>query len=421
MIGTGGHWRCAVSLAVVVGVALLLAGCGKSKDEGAGADAKAKSGKKGQVERAKGATAEADEPESKQDDAAEPVEMKKEFVNSVGMQMVLIPAGEFQMGSTSEHAFWKEKPIHTVTITKPFYMGATEVTQKQYEAVMGQNPCRTKGINLPVERVRWHDAVEFCKQLSAQEGTTYRLPTEAQWEYACRAGTTTEFCFGDAESALGDYAWYDGNQGDREIEELCHAVAQKKSNAWGLYDMHGNVFEWCQDWYSESYYENSPERDPRGPADGESRVWRGGTSESEASHCRSAFRDAAAPTAQLYCVGFRVLCLAPGRGSRMDPHAERTPDIDQVKADLIGQRMGNMLTSGWKFASLSEFEEVVIVSENKTANILEYNLGMTLKDVRTGTRHCAEAIVVYRKSDDKWNFVSVSQKSIEKAHERKKR
>ena len=152
-----------------------------------------------------------------------------------------------------------------------------EVTQEQYERVMGKNPSRFKGPQLPVERVSWKAAVSFCTKLSAfpeeqAAGRTYRLPTEAEWEYACRAGSTTDFCFGDAEWGLDDYAWYEDNSDHRT-----HPVGQKRPNAWGLYDMHGNVWEWCADWHDEAYYEASPVDDPQGPATGVDRVGRGGS------------------------------------------------------------------------------------------------------------------------------------------------
>jgi formylglycine-generating enzyme required for sulfatase activity len=155
--------------------------------------------------------------------------------NSISMKLVWIAPGEFKMGSNDGEDF--EKPLHTVKITKGFYMGAFEVTQGQYQQVMGTNPSYFKGANLPVEQVSWDDAVEFCKKLSQKEGKTYRLPTEAEWEYACRAGTTTKFSFGDDESQLGEYAWYGKNSGMKT-----HPVGKKKPNAWGLFDMHGNVW-----------------------------------------------------------------------------------------------------------------------------------------------------------------------------------
>ena len=178
-------------------------------------------------------------------------------------------------------------------ITKPFYLGKYLVTQEQWEAVMGNNPSRFKGPKNPVETVSWDDCQQFLDKLNAKVGVRggkFQLPTEAQWEYACRAGSTTTYCFGDDESGLGEYAWYATNSGGRT-----HPVGEKKPNAWGLYDMHGNVWEWCQDWYDGSYYANSPTDDPTGPTTGSSRVFRGGSWRERARGCRSALRVASCP------------------------------------------------------------------------------------------------------------------------------
>jgi formylglycine-generating enzyme required for sulfatase activity len=193
------------------------------------------------------------------------------------MQLVLIPTGEFLMGSPQDHteAHDWEKPQHTVRITKPFYLGVTEVTQEQYERVTGQNRSHFKGDpQRPVDLVSWEDAVAFSRKLSEKEGQTYRLPTEAEWEYACRAGTQTRFGFGDDYKDLGEYAWYYGNS-----RGATHPVGRKKPNAWGLFDMYGNVGEWCADQYDPKYYESSPQDDPPGPTGGANpvnRVHRGG-------------------------------------------------------------------------------------------------------------------------------------------------
>jgi formylglycine-generating enzyme required for sulfatase activity len=225
------------------------------------------------------------------------------ITNSIGMKFVLIQAGEFQMGSPDNEKDRQsdEGPQHKVKITKPFYMQTTEVTQAQWKAVMGNNPSNFKGDDLPVERVCWEDAQEFIKKLSTKEGLKYRLPTEAEWEYSCRAGSTTRFCFGDDESKLGDYAWYDKNSGNKT-----HPVGTKKPNAWGLYDMHGNVWEWCQDWYDENYYKNSPAEDPQGPANGEFRVLRGGCWYNYVRLCRSAYRLRDVPSLRFYYDGCRL-------------------------------------------------------------------------------------------------------------------
>jgi formylglycine-generating enzyme required for sulfatase activity len=209
-------------------------------------------------------------------------------LNSIGMKFVHIPAGEFMMGSPSDEKGRDndEGPVHSIKISKGFWMGIYEVTQAQYQAIMGSNPSTYRGDNLPVVFVSWNDATEFCKRLSDKENVTYRLPTEAEWEYACRAGTRTRFSFGDNDSSLEEYAWYFHN-GCFSI----HPVGQKKPNAFGLYDMHGNVWEWCQDWYSSDYYTNSPNVDPQGPDRGSSRVLRGGSWFFFARYCRSANRN----------------------------------------------------------------------------------------------------------------------------------
>lgn len=230
-----------------------------------------------------------------------------EVTNSIGIKLAFIPAGEFQMGSpeSDSDAYDIEKPQHTVRITKPFCLGVTEVMQEQYERVMGSNPSKFKGAQLPVEQVSWEDAVEFCRKLSelpAERGAgrVYRLPTEAEWEYACRAGSTTKWSFGDSESSLADYAWYDSNAGSKT-----NPVGQKKGNAWGLYDMHGNVWEWCSDWWKRDYTTTAVS-DPTGPATGSIRVYRGGGWLITARFCRSADRDGLQPLDRGYFLGFRV-------------------------------------------------------------------------------------------------------------------
>ena len=229
-----------------------------------------------------------------------------EFENSIGIKLRLIPAGEFLMGSpdSDSDARDNEKPQHTVRITKPFYLGVTEVTQEQYERMIGTNPSRFKGAQLPVENVSWEVAVEFCRKLSElpaerSAGRVYRLPTEAEWEYACGAGSTTAYYFGDDDSMLGKYAWYARNSGGQT-----HPVGQKKPNGWGLYDMHGNVREWCSDWFEE--YTSAAEDDPTGATAGSSRVIRGGSWGSFAGFCRSASRFWGQPSFRYYDLGFRL-------------------------------------------------------------------------------------------------------------------
>jgi formylglycine-generating enzyme required for sulfatase activity len=271
----------------------------------------------------------------------------KVLTNSVGMKLALIPAGKFLMGSPSTE---KERDDterqHAVEITKPFYLGVYEVTQREYEKLMGkrnergkQNPWnygahfdagRGGGPDHPMEQVKWGQAVEFCNRLSAlaeekRAGRRYRLPTEAEWEYACRAGTKTAFHFGDTLSAdeanfNGNYPY--GSAAKGPYLRKTAKVGSYKPNAWGLYDMHGNVAEWCSDWYDPNYYKDSPKADPTGPEKGVLatdykdfyRVIRGGCWLDEARGCRSAYRFRAMPHEPYRLIGLRVVCEVRGEG-----------------------------------------------------------------------------------------------------------
>jgi formylglycine-generating enzyme required for sulfatase activity len=222
-----------------------------------------------------------------------------------------IPAGTFTMGSPeSEAGREDDESQHQVTISKPFYMQTTEVTQGQWKAVMDTEPWKGKqyvkeGPNYAASWVSWDKAVAYCRKLSEKEGKTYRLPTEAEWEYACRAGTETRWSFGDDGKELGDYAWYDKNAHDIG-ERYPHQVGLKKPNAFGLYDMHGNVYEWCHDYFEEDYYKQSPAKDPTGPVTGSSRVFRGGSLGLLWDHARSAYRGGSI-TDRWPARGFRVV------------------------------------------------------------------------------------------------------------------
>jgi len=221
----------------------------------------------------------------------------------VTLKLVLIPAGKFLMGSPSEEAGRSEEegPQREVAISRPFYMGAYEVTQGQYAVIMGSNPSRFKGAAKPVEMVSWDDAVEFCARLSERTGKKVTLPTEAQWEYACRAGSKTRFCFGNDEKQLEAYARY-GQSGEAGTV----SVGLGKPNAWGLYDMHGNVTEWCFDWYAGSYG-GAPSVDPTGPNSGQLRVIRGGCWGNTPEDCRAAARKGFASDGRNPYRGFRVV------------------------------------------------------------------------------------------------------------------
>jgi len=213
-----------------------------------------------------------------------------EHVNSVQMEFVLIPSGTFSMGSKDhEEGSSKEKPRHNVRISKSFYLGKFEVTQKQWQAVMGvEHPSNFLSPNRPVDEVSWNDVQRFIQKLNEVEKVhSYRLPTEAEWEYAARAGSEAAFSFGDisADEQLRKYAWYEAN-----AEKQSHPVGILQPNVWGLYDMYGNVSEWVQDLYDRNYYSISPEVDPKGPVIGKKRVVRGGSWIHQVYSCRSAFR-----------------------------------------------------------------------------------------------------------------------------------
>jgi formylglycine-generating enzyme required for sulfatase activity len=230
--------------------------------------------------------------------------------------MVRIQGGAFMMGSpASEAGRWDDEgPQHRVTVGS-FYMGKYEVTQKEWVEVMGTNPSRFKGDNLPVDSVSWYMVIEYCNKRSIKEGLTpaytvsgttvtwnrnangYRLPTEAEWEYACRAGTTTPYSSGSSVDAAG---WSSGNSGG-----TTHPVGTKQANPWGLYDMHGNVWEWCWDWYGD--YGTAAQTDPTGAASGTYRVFRGGCWVDDAQYLRSAYRYSDSPSIRSSYLDFRLV------------------------------------------------------------------------------------------------------------------
>ncbi|MFA4985434.1 MAG: formylglycine-generating enzyme family protein [Candidatus Brocadiia bacterium] len=271
--------------------------------------------------------------------------------------LVSIDTGAFQMGSGKGDR--DTTPVHLVNITHKFQMGATEVTQAQYSAVMNANPSSFVGNDLPVENVRWNEAVEFCRKLTESErakgnipeGMEYRLPTESEWEYCCRAGTTTEFCCGDDAKLLGEFAWLDTNS-----DEKTHAAGTKKPNAWGLYDMHGNVWEWCLDWYAE--YQPNEQTDPVGPGAGEFRVMRGGYWKLSASDSRSAVRSGASPGYRgSGCGGFRIVLA-----SRLDLEEARKAEetrrknaiqnwFDNAPLRLVAVPAGTFEMGAWRYLS----------------------------------------------------------------------
>jgi formylglycine-generating enzyme required for sulfatase activity len=249
-----------------------------------------------------------------------PAPLAKQITNSTGMKLVLIPPGKFIMGSPRTEIGRRhdidDEHAHEVEITKPFYLGQYEVKVGEFTAFVTATGYRTEGEKArdgngtwrnpgftqtprhPVVGVTWNDALSFCEWLSEQEGKTYRLPTEAEWEYSCRAGAQTRFSSGNDEASLKKVAHYVGSR-----------PQTVQPNAFALYDMHGNVWEWCQDWYDKDYYRNSPKLDPQGPVTGTFRVMRGGSYYNEARHCRAAYRDCHPASRRTNAVGFRVVCV----------------------------------------------------------------------------------------------------------------
>ena len=246
--------------------------------------------------------------ETPNESAGAPGEVKGE----AGAEMVLLEAGRFTMGDEKEI----DATPHEVAVSS-FYIDKYPVTQEQYKKVMTENPSRWKGDKNPVEQVRWSDAVKYCNARSLVEGLQpcydlntwecnfeangYRLPTEAEWEYACRAGSKTTYFFGNDSSKISDYAWVDSNAGGKPRQ-----VGQKKPNPWGLYDMCGNVWEWCNDFYQVDYYQESPDENPRGPETGETKVVRGGAWKFSADSSRSGYRYNEDPGYSDVCFGYDI-------------------------------------------------------------------------------------------------------------------
>ena len=237
-----------------------------------------------------------------------PRELKIDLGQGVFLEMVLIPAGEFDMGSpVLEKGRREDEPFHRVRISRPFHMGKYEVTQAQWLLVMGENPSKFKVMGNPVETVSWEDCQKFLVKLGQLvKDRKFRLPTEAEWEYACRAGTATRFYFGDNDADLGNYAWFSGNSGSQT-----RPVGSKRPNPWGLYDMHGNVWEWCADWYGKYEFPvGGVVIDPVGPGGGETRVLRGGSWNYTPDNCRAANRYSYSPDYRL--THSRVACSVVG-------------------------------------------------------------------------------------------------------------
>ena len=222
-------------------------------------------------------------------------------VNGVSFEMVRVEGGTFRMGATAEQedeAWDDEMPVHSVTLSS-YYIGKTEVTQALWQAVVGSNPSRSRGADLPVENVSWDDCQEFIRKLNALTGQHFRLPTEAEWEFACRGGNNSRGYKYSGSNNLGSVAWYDGNSGNRT-----HSVATKSSNELGIYDMSGNVWEWCADWYGD--YSSGAQTNPRGPLSGLLRVIRGGCWDYGVGGCRSSCRGSNNLAGRYISVGLRL-------------------------------------------------------------------------------------------------------------------
>ncbi len=229
----------------------------------------------------------------------------KQFKDPVtGMEFVFVKGGCFEMGDTFGDGYSYEKPVHDVCVSD-FYMGKYEVTQGQWEVIMGDNPSYFKncGDNCPVENVSWYEVQEFIERLNSKSGKKYRLPTEAEWEYAARSGGKREKYAGtNSDADLGSYAWYIMNSGSKT-----HPVGQKQPNGLGLYDMSGNVWEWVSDRYDQNYYKNSPRNNPKGPSSGSYRVLRGGSWSGVPNAIRASYRFDINPSTRNYNYGFRLL------------------------------------------------------------------------------------------------------------------
>ena len=279
-------------LLVLVGAATLITSCSKGKEPQAKEETA--SVKVASVPKKKDIT----EGPTKKDSYG-----KEEMIDlgkGIKLEMVLIPAGKFMMGSPKSEegrSGFNDEKQHEVTLTKLFYIGKHEVTQEQWESVMGKNPSTTKGAKLPVTNVSWEDCQEFIKKLNKKTDGGYRLPTEGEWEFACRAGTTTAYSFGDKITPK------DANYVGSEIGKPV-AIGSYKPNSFGLYDIHGNVWEWCEDWYGD--YPAGAVTDPKGPAKGECRVLRGGSFYLLGSVARSSGRYYYSPTVRGTDYGFRL-------------------------------------------------------------------------------------------------------------------
>ncbi|MDF1845304.1 MAG: SUMF1/EgtB/PvdO family nonheme iron enzyme [Rubripirellula sp.] len=320
-----------------------------------------------------------------------------EVTNSIGMKLRVIPPGTFMMGS--EDGQNHEEPVHQVTLTKPILLGVHEVTQAEYQTVMGVNPSEFKGLQNPVEKVSWNDASEFCRSLSSlsgekRAGRVYRLPTEAEWEFVCRAGTTTTYSFGDDESLLSRYAW------SKDSSDLkTHRVATKLTNPFGLSDLHGNVWEWCQDWYGD--YPDGSVTNPIG-ASGASRVLRGGSWAFTAVDCRSAYRGRGGPLFRSSSSGFRVACVPSATASTEIAASPPMKSGEEVESDAVAPPNIPEPANGGPAPAVAPFDsgqakkhQEAWAKHLKVDVEVTNSIGMTLRVIPAGTFRMGEGKTVH--------------------------
>ncbi|MBE6193211.1 MAG: PEGA domain-containing protein [Rikenellaceae bacterium] len=291
--------------------------------------------------------------------AQAPSTPSSDSANFGDIEMVFVKGGTFTMGATSEQgsdAYSDEKPTHSVTLSD-YYIGKYEVTQAQWRAVMGNNPSRFKGDNLPVERVSWDDIQEFITKLNAQTGKNFRLPTEAEWEYAARGGNQSKGYKYSGSNTLGDVVWYDDNSSSKT-----HSVGQKQPNELGIYDMSGNVWEWCSDWYGS--YSSSLQTNPMGPSGGSDRVLRGGSWLNDARDCRVSIRDSVTPDSRLSDYGFRLVC-SPDLNT-----AKSTAVASTTKTYKVGDYYNDGVKEGVVFEVSADGRHGKIVSMKQSAEYL---------------------------------------------------
>jgi acetoin utilization deacetylase AcuC-like enzyme/formylglycine-generating enzyme required for sulfatase activity len=325
----------------------------------------------------------------------EPVNAPKVITTKSGIEMVVIPAGWFQMGSNKNAD--DEKPAHKVWISS-FMMDRYEVPQKEFRKHEISDPSHFKDPNNPLNQMNWTDAAMYCNDRSYAEGLEecydektwdfnfqangYRLPTEAEWEYACRAGTQTDYSFGNNKSQLSSYAWFETNSSQK-----AHQIGQKKPNQWGLYDIYGNVSEWCNDWYSPDYYKNSPERDPKGPAKGKERVLRGGSWNSTAQSCRSSYRSSD-PSINDTClasdtIGFRCVRNVPTENNSGTEEQNMKKDESSKIQTKTGFLFDNIFLEHKTTADHPEKPQrlVAIIDNLKEKNLLSELMQIPVKPV----------------------------------------